>query len=133
MNIRNGFHAILTERVPCRLDVVCNPVIDGLVILLRVHDIFVDLRGVVRLAGDVPGTYASLNTSTGGKIQRHTHMDTNGKAIGVDLLSSLDIDILSRGRRCRVEAWMMRSELATVRCKMEILTISVKYMGGRKH
>lgn len=90
---------------------VCNPVVDGLIVLLGVNDILVDLGGVVGLARNVPGTWRdNLDAYSCENKCRCTHVDAYGKAVGVDLLSSLNIDVFGGGWRCRVEAWVMRSE-----------------------
>ena len=67
-------HGASSERMPGRLDVVliliqlplfksknfcsptCNPIVDRLVVLLGILDVFMDFLGVVRLARNVPGT-----------------------------------------------------------------------------
>ena len=76
---------------------VRDPIVDSLIVLLRVLDIFMDLRGIVGLARAVPCA----------------HMNTDSKAIGEDLLRSLDIDIQARRGRGRVEVWMVGGELTT--------------------
>ena len=49
-------HGAGTERVPSGLDVVSDPVIDGLVVLFGVLDVVVDLASIVHIAGLVPRT-----------------------------------------------------------------------------
>jgi hypothetical protein len=107
-----GFHRAGAERVPGGLDVVGDPVVNRLVVLRSVGDVLVHLVGVVRLGGNVPGT----------------HMDADGETVGVDLLGGLNIDVLRRGRRRRVEARVMRGELATVRCEVLLLKPNKAYL-----
>ena len=46
-----------------------------------------------------------------------THVDADGEAIGVDLLSSLDVDVLGSGGRRRVEARVVRRKLTAEGCE----------------
>ena len=92
----SGLHGASTERVPGGLDVVGNPVVDGLVVLLGVLDVLVDLAGIVGLAGSVPGT----------------HVDADGEAVGQELLRGPDVDVLARGGRVGVEVRVVGGELA---------------------
>jgi membrane-bound ClpP family serine protease len=50
-------HRASTERVPSCLNVIGDPVVDGLVVLLGVLDVFVDLVSIVGLRWTVPGTF----------------------------------------------------------------------------
>ena len=56
-----------------------------------------------------------VNTFLGEIVYQHTHVNTDGKAIGIDLLSSLNVDVLGSCRRCRVEARVVRREFAPER------------------
>lgn len=49
-------HSACSQGMPCSLDVVSNPIVNRLVILLSVLDIFVDLAGVERFTGCMPTT-----------------------------------------------------------------------------
>ena len=90
-------HCTSTERVPGGLDVIRDPVVDGLVIIFGVLDVLVHLGSIVRVSGLVPGT----------------HMNANSETVRVDLLRCPDIDILGGSRRRRVEPRMMRCEFTT--------------------
>lgn len=68
-----------------------DPVINGLVIFCRIFDVFVYLRSIVRFRGPVPCA----------------HVNTNGKAVGQELLGSLDVDVSGRSRGSWVEMWVM--------------------------
>lgn len=50
----SGLHGAGTERVPCGLNVVSDPVVDGLVVLFGVLKVFVNLGGVIGIARHVP-------------------------------------------------------------------------------
>ena len=86
--------------MPRRLNVVCNPVVDRLVVLSGILDVFVDFGGVVRLGWAVPGA----------------HVDTDGQAVREDLPSGLDVDVAARRRRVGVEMGVVGGELATEGC-----------------
>lgn len=98
MNIR-GKPTACSETVPGGLDVVSDPVVNGLVVLLSVLDVLVDLGRIVRLAWTVPGA----------------HVDADGEAVRKNLLRSLDVDVLAGSRRGRVEVRVVRSELPAER------------------
>ena len=96
---------------------VGDPIVDGLVVLLRVVDVLVHLVRVVLLTRLVPSTWTGTKTESGGNEMRdgvrvHTHVDTDGEAIRVDLLRGLDVDVAARRGRRGVEAWVVRGELA---------------------
>ena len=98
---------------------VGDPIVDGLVVLLRVLDVLVHLVRVVLLTRLVPSTWTGTKTESGGNEMRdgvrvHTHVDTDGEAFGVDLLGSLDVDVVASSWRRRVEARVVRGELTTV-------------------
>ena len=42
-----------------------------------------------------------------------THMNADGEAVWIDLLSGLDVDVTARGSRARVEVGVMGSQFAT--------------------
>ncbi len=86
--------------MPSSLDVVSNPIINGLVIFCAVLDIIVDLVGIVRLAWPVPGA----------------HMNSDGQTVGEELLRGLDVNILGYSSRSGVEVGMVGSELSSVCC-----------------
>lgn len=96
-----GLHRTRAERVPRRLDVVRNPVVDRLVVLLGVLEVLMDLARVVRLGGAVPGA----------------HVDAHSEAVGVDLLRGADVDVLARRRGGRVEVRVVRGELTAEGCE----------------
>ena len=75
---------------------VSNPIVDGLVVVLGIGDVLVHLRRVERLSGAVPGT----------------HVNARREGTRKDLASGLDVDVLRRGGRARVEVRVMRGELA---------------------
>lgn len=86
MNITGKLTAC-SKTVPGGLDVVGDPVVDGLIVLLGVFDVLVNLGRVVRLTRAVPGA----------------HVDADGEAVRKNLLRSLDVDVLAGSRRGRVE------------------------------
>lgn len=86
-----------SQTMPGSLNMVRDPVVDSLIILLRVLDVLVDLRGIKGFSGAMPGT----------------HVNADGESIRKNLLRGLDINIPACGRRGRVEVWMMGGELAT--------------------
>lgn len=53
---------------------------------------------------------------TNADVDALTHMDTDGEAIGVDLLSSLDVDVLAGSGRTRVEVGVMGGQFAAEGC-----------------
>ena len=93
-------HRASTERVPGGLDVIRDPVVDGLVVLLGVLYVLDHLLRVVRFRGAVPGA----------------HVDADGEAVGVDLLGRLDVDVAARRRGVGVEVRVVGGELATEGC-----------------
>ena len=83
--------------MPRRLNMVRDPVVNRLVIVLAILDILMHLRRIVRVAGLVPGA----------------HVDADGEAVREQLLRRLDVDVASIRRRVGVEARVVRGELAT--------------------
>ena len=82
--------------MPRRLNMVRNPVVDRLVIVLAILDILMDLRRIVCIARLVPGA----------------HVDTDGEAIWQELLRGPDVDVLAGGGRVGVEVRVVGGELA---------------------
>lgn len=93
--IRLRTKQLRTQRVPGRLDVISDPVVDRLVVLLGVHDIIMHLLRIVRVAGLVP----------------RAHVDPDRQAVREKLLCGLKVDVVARRGRVRVEVRVMRGEL----------------------
>ena len=75
---------------------ICDPVVDRLVVILGVLDILMHLRRIVCVAGLVPGA----------------HVDADGEAVGQELLRGPDVDVLAGGGRVGVEVRVVGGELA---------------------
>lgn len=99
-----------SQTVPGSLNVVRDPVIDSSIILFRVCDVLVNLRGVEGLSRAVPSA----------------HVNADGESIGEDLLGGLNINVSACGGRGRVEVWMVRGELATEGCVAHKLSKNAK-------
>jgi len=87
-------HGARSQAVPGGLDMVGDPVVDGLVVFLGILDILVNLAGVVGIAWLVPSA----------------HVDSNGESVGENALRGLDVKIFRRRGRCRVEARVVGSQ-----------------------
>ena len=94
-------HRARAERVPRRLDMVRNPVVDCLVVLGGVLDVLVHLRRVVHVAGLVP----------------RAHVDADRQPVRVDLLRSPDVDVAARRGGVGVEARVVRRKLTAEGCE----------------
>jgi len=90
-------HSASTERMPSRLDVVSDPVVDGFVIFSRVLDVLMDFGLVIGLSRPVPGAHVNSDCEPGGQ----------------KLLGRLDVDIAGSGRRSWMEVRVVGGELAT--------------------
>ena len=93
-------HRARPERVPRRLDVVRDPVVDRLVVRGRVLDVLVHLRRVVRLRGGVP----------------RAHVDAHRQPVREQPLRGLQVDVASGCWGVRVEARVVRGQLAAECC-----------------
>lgn len=82
--------------MPGSLDVIGDPIINGLVVFFGVRNVLVHLGRVVCITWLVPCT----------------HVDSHGKTVGEDFLGCLEIDILARRRRVGMEMRMVRRELS---------------------
>lgn len=109
-------HRAGTERVPSGLDVVGNPIVDRLVVLLGVLDVLVDLGWVVYVTWLVPRTCNGYQSSCPRmeRQQKRTHVDADGETVGENALGGLDVDVLARSRRRRVEVRVVGSQFATI-------------------
>jgi len=91
------FHSASAKTVPGSFDMVCNPVINGLIVFLAILDVLVNFFGVINFTRFMP----------------RSHVNSDSESVGKRILGRLDVDILTSSRGCRVEAWMMGSELST--------------------
>lgn len=115
-------HGASAEGVPGGLDMVGDPVVDGLVVLFGVLDGVVHLVGIVGLRGTVPCTYDTIESEAATQLATKTsltHVDANSEAVRVDLLRSLDVDVAASSWGAGVEVRVMRSQLATEGCNEE--------------
>ena len=104
--------------MPRRLNMICDPVIDRLVVLLGVDDILVDLGRVVRLRRTVPGT----------------HVDTDSERVREELLRGPDVDVLAGGWGTGVEVRVVRGELTTegVHATGNLTSLLIRPADGRE-
>ena len=98
---------------------VSNPIVDGLVVVLGVLDVFVDLLRVVLISRP---TRRSASRSQDNflvcSLVPSAHVDNDGQAIGEDSLSRFDVDIVAGSRRRGVEARVVGRKFATVCCEI---------------
>jgi hypothetical protein len=121
-----------SQTVPRGLDVVSDPVINGLVVFRRVLDVLVDLAGVVwrsraterlvfailkehihtcaRNPTDLLGLIHAFTSKTGAY-----HVDSDGEAVGENAFGSLNVDVHRRRGGRGVEVRVVGSQLATER------------------
>ena len=76
---------------------VGDPVVDRVVVLLRVNDIVVDFLRVVHVSWFVP----------------RAHVNTDRQTVWEKLLRCPEVNVLARRWRVRMEVGMVGSELAT--------------------